>query len=374
MPRRAQPFSLRQRKDTGYYFFKLAGWRAYKPTGTKKKADAMDVVKAELAKAAEARGAAGTLRAYAQPFYTWDACPHVRRLLEDGRSITRRHVAGQRALLEAKILKDPIADLPIAEIRRADVLDFRTRLLASYGTRTVNRTIGVLKVIFKEGMFREELVRDPTIGVGNVKEHPAQVGTFTAEELRALFPEEIPGPWKGRLDYTCFLLAATTGMRRGEIYALRWRHVDLAAATIHIEEAWKGKEETGLPKWGRTRTAPIPAQTINALAELREEGVRIARNDLVICDDDGKRQDGAWWKRHFAYAMKKLKIDTKGRGLRPHSFRHTLNSQLRAGGVDPARIRAMLGWSREQTQESYTHWQTEDLRSLAEKVEKILQG
>lgn len=374
MGRHAQPFSLRQRKDTGYWFFKLAGAKQYEPTGTKLKSQAQEKVKDALARAAERRGAEGSLRAYAAPYYIWESCPHVRRLLEDGRSITRRHVGLQRALLEGKIFKDAIADLPVAEIHRADVLDFRTRLLSSYSPRTVNKTIGVLKVIFKEGIFREELERDPTLGVGEVKGERRQVGTFTAEELRALFPAEVPGPWKGRLDYTCFLLAATTGMRRGEIFALRWRHVDLPGAIIHIDEAWKGKEETGLPKSGKTRTTPLTAQTAEALAELREEAVRIAPEDLVICDDDGKRQDEAWWKRHFRYAMRELQLDVKGRGLRPHSFRHTINSQLRAAGVDPALIRAMLGWSKEETQEGYTHWQIADLRSIADRLEKIFQG
>jgi integrase len=37
-------------------------------------------------------------------------------------------------------------------------------------------------------------------------------------------------------------------MRRGELYALRWRHVDLEAKILHVDEAWKGGEEIGAPK------------------------------------------------------------------------------------------------------------------------------
>jgi integrase len=372
MARHAQPYSFHQRKDSGYWFFKLAAWTAYKPTGTKIKSKALEVIQDAITEERKRHGPQVSLRVYAEPFYRWESCPHVRRLQEDGRSITRRHVRGQRALLDQKILADPIADMPIQEIRRATVLDFRTRLMARHSAQVVNHTIGVLKVIFKEGIFREELERDPTLGVGLVKGEKRQVGTFTAEELQALFPPEAPGPWKGRLDYTCFMIAATTGMRRGEIYALRWCNVDLPNAVIRVREAWKGGEEVGLPKNGKERRAPLPQQTVTALEELREEAVRIGPQDLVICNDDGRRQDGVWWKRHFAYAMEALKIDARARGLRPHSFRHTLNSILRGQGMDAAKIRAMLGWSSEAVQDGYTKWQLEDLRAGAKRIEEIL--
>ena len=32
--------------------------------------------------------------------------------------------------------------------------------------------------------------------------------------------------WRDEIDYTCFLIAAKTGMRRGEVLALRWKNVD----------------------------------------------------------------------------------------------------------------------------------------------------
>ena len=55
--------------------------------------------------------------------------------------------------------------------------------------------------------------------------------TWSAEERRR-FLESIPDD---RL-YAAFLLAATTGMRRGEVLGLRWRDVDLAAARVSIRQ------------------------------------------------------------------------------------------------------------------------------------------
>ena len=72
--------------------------------------------------------------------------------------------------------------------------------------------------------------------------------------------------------------------------------------------------------------------------------------------------------------MAKTGIDTKSRNLKPHSFRHTLNTMLRDAGQDAAKIRAALGWTQEKTRELYTHWQVDHLRDQANVVDDILRG
>ena len=60
-------------------------------------------------------------------------------------------------------------------------------LLVERSDRQANRIIGVLKTCLKEGVFREELNRDPTLGIGNMKHEQKERGIFTAKELRGLF-------------------------------------------------------------------------------------------------------------------------------------------------------------------------------------------
>lgn len=64
-------------------------------------------------------------------------------------------------------------------------------------------------------------------------------------------------------------------------------------------------------------------------------------------------------------------IDYKSRNLKPHSFRHTINTILRDEGLDTAKIRETLGWTQESTQENYTHWQIEHLREQANIIENL---
>jgi len=97
------------------------------------------------------------------------------------------------------------------------VLDFRGRLAAKLPGKlnTANKALAVLKTILKEALFPRGHRAGSTAGVGNLKESRKEAGVFTEDELRALFPADPPGPWKDLQGYACFLLAATTGMRRG---------------------------------------------------------------------------------------------------------------------------------------------------------------
>jgi integrase len=69
--------------------------------------------------------------------------------------------------------------------------------------------------------------------------------------------------------------------------------------------------------------------------------------------------------------MKQAKIDIKGRNLTGHSFRHSLNTLLRAKDYSDEKIRAALGWTNPKTQEDYTHWNTDHLREQAEIVDRV---
>ncbi len=311
-------------------------------------------------------------RRYAKPFFLWDSCPHVRRLLNEGRSISRYHVKNMRRVLENHVFTDKIARVRISEIKRVDILDFRERLVEKMGyTRTVQQSVSVLKTILKEAYFREDINRDPTAGVGVTRYQPAEIGTFSAKELRSLFPAKPPGPWKDLAGYGVFLTAATTGMRRGEILALAWGCVHLEDGYLEIRQAWKDRHELGPPKWNKTRTVPLPTKLAETLTRISKRENHTTPMDLVFCYEDGNRLGGTWWAKRFNAAMEAVQIDRMARSLRPHSFRHTLNSLLRDQGYDPARIRAALGWADEAVQDNYTHWSIESFTGHREAVDGL---
>ena len=138
------------------------------------------------------------------------------------------------------------------------------------------------------------------------------------------------------------LLAATTGMRRGEILGLRWSDVDFERRTISVAQTLE-ETKTALafkePKTARSRRMiALPQVAIEALRRHRarqaQERLRVrpawADLDLVCTDAIGEpiRPD------YLTHAFTKL-VARLGLKVRFHDLRHSHLSHLLAAGVHP---------------------------------------
>ncbi len=366
MGRHAKPFSLRRRPDNGYWYYKLKGWKDYKTTGTRREDLAQQVVQRALERQA---GNTESLKAYAGPFFLRASCPRTQHLEGEGKTVGDRHLREQRRILERHILTDELAGKPFAEITRGDLLAFRARLLQTLPgrIRTANKAMAVLKTIFREAVYREDLRSSPAQGIGATRYQVRKSATLMVKELARLFPHRPPGPWRDLDGYAAFLLALATGMRKGEVLAVRWMDVNFERGLVHVRKAWKDTAQTGLPKGGYERTSPIlfcPERVVKILQALYASRKVVDPMGLAFCYADGSRLGDTWWAKRWAGALKAAKIDRSGRRLTPHGLRRTLNSMLRAAGKDAAKIRAALGWRQEATQDGYTEFRAEDLEDL----------
>ena len=369
---------FRLMKRGKFYYYKLPNQKTFHSTGETTKASAQEYVIDLLNKGIPINK--NTIRAFCKDFYIYDKCFHVKRLLNEGKSIGRNHCKNRRLTLEKYIFTDMISDKKLADINRGDILDFRDRLLnKGVGENTVNKVIGILKTAFNEAILREQINRNPTFLIGNIKYQEKEIGIFTVEEIKEIFPKDTLGPWPSLLDYTCFFLTCMTGMRRGEVLALEWRDIDFKKKYLTVNSAWKSRNEKGKPKWGRIRYVALPSILINKLLELKLEQIEYGSSTqlsiddrLVFCYPNGTRLGETWWRRHFANAMKKAKINYEERNLTPKSFRHSLNMILKDQGYSNEKIRASLGWLSNKVQEGYTHWKPEHLIDQGLIIEDIL--
>lgn len=374
MARPTKPYRLWKTK-TGVYYYKLPGMRNWKSTGCKRKTAAHKIAIKKLGtwRGSDTPPVTGSFRQYLEPFYKWDSCPHVARLLSEKHPIGKEHVKHCRSLIDRYILKDPIADIQVRGIRRGHILDFRQRLLIQGESDSkVNRIIGVLKTAIKEGVYRQEIPADPTLGIGNIRTEKKERGVFTRKELKELFPADGLGPWKDLQSNVTFLLAVTTGLRRGEILALCWKDIDFDNRVVNVRQAWINDTTLGLPKWGKVREGiPIPEVTVKRLRELRAESLHVLPDALVFHNTDGSRLSFRWWQNQFREAMKKAKIDTRSRRLTAHSLRHSLATLYADSGISAEKIRAALGWSDDKVRAGYTHLGAEHLRSQADLIDGL---
>jgi len=388
-----EPF---RREGSKIYYFTATedGKRRNVSTGETTKERAREQIREYMDRARSTTSAA-TFREYSSSFFIWEekkapSCPHAARLVAEGKVIGRQHCLAQRRLLERWILTDPVfPELRMNEIRRAHVVDLRARLLARSGKpNTTGKAVEALKVVLSEAEFREEIDANPGARVTKPKAEPRKRGAFTTEEVKQLL-EERPGRMGsdariGAAFYCLFLL----GIRCGELRALRWRHLDLEARRGSIEEAVKGEkgEETGKPKWEKTRAVALPKLLVAELKDWKKLTPKKGTDDLVFADEEGAALTQQILKDAFASMLEAAStaekeedplLEPAGRWLTPHSARHSLNSALLSAGASPLAVAEFMGWSSElgralsRVQAGYTHLELVDLMKIADTIDGL---
>ena len=86
------------------------------------------------------------------------------------------------------------------------------------------------------------------------------------------------------------MVAAFTGLRLGELLALRWRHVSFTDAKLLVEASWTAGVLSS-PKSRRWRAVPLADQPAAELARLAERERFVDRDDLVFCGAAGEYLD-----------------------------------------------------------------------------------
>ena len=146
-----------------------------------------------------------------------------------------------------------------------------------------------------------------------------------------------------------FLAAAFTGLRRGELIALRVRAVDFAKSTIRVEGSYSG-EELSTPKSGKPRAVPMAREVATAIAKLLAGRGDPAADELVFPGAGGGYLDGSALRRRYCAAQKRAAL----RELRLHDLRHTFAS-LAVNRVDIVKLQAWMGHADVKTTMRYLH-------------------
>jgi integrase len=153
--------------------------------------------------------------------------------------------------------------------------------------------------------------------------------------------------------YWSVLIALATGMRRGEILALRWRNVDLDRGNLRVVESLE-QTKTGLrakaPKSEKARAITLPAFAIEELRRLKREqaeellklGVRLGGDTLLCARADGEPMQPRSLTHEFTRLVGRVKSIPR---VRFHDLRHTHATQLLLAGVHPKVAQERLGHS-----------------------------
>jgi integrase len=195
------------------------------------------------------------------------------------------------------------------------------------------------------------------------KPRPKEMRPLDADQARRLLDTASEA---GERFEAVFVLALTTGVRIGEIFALRWEDVDLASGTLRIARTLseaKGGPRFTTPKSGKGRSVRLTALAVDALrrhraaqnAERLRAGGAWRDNGLVFATRVGTPYRRAHLeKRNFKPLLAKADLP---RTTRLHDLRHTAATLLLSQGVHPKLVQELLGHSSVAiTLDRYSHF------------------
>ncbi len=131
------------------------------------------------------------------------------------------------------------------------------------GNRTKIKLLTVLNGVLTRARRVHRLRHNPMADVEKPRHRSrAAIEVFSPEEVWALVRAA-----ESEQDGAIYLTAAFTGLRRGELVALRWRDVDFAASRVRVCGSFAGGRLT-TPKSGKVRSVPLAPDVASALARL----------------------------------------------------------------------------------------------------------
>ncbi|MGC2362803.1 MAG: tyrosine-type recombinase/integrase [Candidatus Cybelea sp.] len=215
-----------------------------------------------------------------------------------------------------------------------------------------------LHTAFAYGVREERILGENIVSLVKAPQPDARTPmNISREQVRAV----ILAAKGGRLKIPV-ILAATTGLRRGELLALRWSDVDLDHASVHVLQALEQTRTNGVrvksPKSRSSRRlVPIAPECVEMLRKHKaEQGVtrtpEYSDNDLVMPNTDGS----PWPPDNFSAQFSKLARTAGCRGFRFHDLRHAFATLTLSSGTSIKDVQNLLGHSSASlTLSTYAH-------------------
>src|SRR4051812_18132062 len=246
------------------------------------------------------------------------------------------------------------ADTLLHTIDTARVDVYRERLLVEgqLSRRTIQKILVLLHGILKRAKRKGWIAANPAADA-------ERVSVRRMGEFNVLTPEEVHAIARGdgsELFGALFVAAAFTGLRMGELRALRWSDVDFAKRVVHVRRSFTGSS-FGAPKSQRVRSVPLSNPVARVLDGLSRRGNDSRPDDLVFSLGHNLpfHHDTARKRFYAALAAAGLgRLRSKEDPIVFHDLRHTFGT-LAVQAFPLSDVKAMMGHADISTTMIYVH-------------------
>jgi integrase len=263
-----------------------------------------------------------------------------------------------------------LGDVRLAELNEGDIARMYSTLRSSgrqngaggLSEASLQHTHVVLRKALKDAVIGAHgtklLLRNPADDVQRPRRRRTEMHVWSADELRRFLDETR----RDRL-HACWVAAATTGLRRGELLGLRWDDVELDGQVLSVKRSRVAAGYTvseGTPKSGRGRRVDLDPETVAVLRRHRARQLeeRIAWGEawldagLVFTRENGEGLHPHSVSQAFERGVARADVPV----IRFHDLRHTHATLMLGAGVHPKVVQERLGHASIQiTLDTYSH-------------------
>jgi integrase len=252
--------------------------------------------------------------------------------------------------------------VPVSAVNVADVEAWLSQLTASgLAASSVRHAYRVLALILEHAVRAGRLPRNPVNGASLPRARRAEKRFLTHAQLQDL-------AIAAGGDRLIIEVLGYTGLRFGELAALRVGRVDLMRRRLEVAESVteiQGRAVFGTPKTHHRRSVPFPRSLLEPLTAL--VAGRLADELLFTGPGGGMLRVGNFRRRVFDEAARQAGLD----GLTPHELRHTAASLAVSAGANVKAVQRLLGHaSAAMTLDVYSGLFDDDLDAVADRLDE----
>lgn len=246
-------------------------------------------------------------------------------------------------------------DTPIDRVDPAKVAAYlKQKRSAGLSAKTVQNHLNFLHGVFAYSVKRGWAASNPVAHVDRPKKTRSphrRIRFLEPAELDKLITAVVDDEL-GATEAPLYLAAALTGLRQGELLALKWMDVDLVAGRVRVADSFtRGQMDS--PKSHRGRSVPMADRLAGELERHRHRSRYPHEDHLVFCHPTtGNVLDPSKVRKRFRQALQRAEV----REITFHELRHTFGTQLAAAGVPLRALQEWMGHADAKTTEIYRHY------------------